>query len=335
MTDRQQIARRMVAPADLGLPDRPVGADAIASLRDGLAALGQRAHLLCAASTSIAAPPPDHVIQLRLAAFPATFTDEDRKKRSNGHWYIVDGGKLALHRNALDQLASAAGLSDVRDGCRVELLAPYHWHATHTVQLLTLEGSIRQISRSVEIDLRDGAPETAAYGEDERGRKGLNNARKFGLRTAQSKAANRAIRAALGLQSAYEPAQAEKPFVFPALVYVPPSDDPEIRRMIAAQRLGIAAALYGPAPAAAPSRPLVIDADLEDDFDADAAEAGVVEDDRDERPPTGELARPTKASTAALPTCRQCAAEITVAQANATDAVFGMPLCSAHTRGAR
>lgn len=328
-TTKQPLAAiQRVNPATLGLPQGPI--KDLSQVQD---ALGHAAHQRCnllAPVTRIEFIPPGFQIALRVVAFSDHFTQAQwNDDKSNGTWYRVDGGKLALHRSALDQLASAAGISSVGPGCSVELVEANYWRAKHTVSVRTFDGQRRQITRHVEVDLRDGSPEAQAAG------RGLKNARKFGSRLADSKAANRAIRAALGIQGAYTREQAQLPFVFPVLIWTPDPEDKEIARMTAAVELGIADQVYGRADGG--SAPLLADpGNVIDDDQLETLTAGANGRERERVPahPDDEpaWARDTPAAKAATPwpPCGACGAEITEALANQTEHLPGGPFCTAH-----
>jgi hypothetical protein len=77
-------------------------------------------------------------------------------------------------------------------------------------------------------------------------------ARRFGLRLAESKSMNAAIRN-LGIKAKYALEELKKPFVMFRCSYVPDMSDPDIKRMVAGQALSGAGLLYGQtAPAGAP-----------------------------------------------------------------------------------
>ena len=342
MTDNNQpmTAIQRVDPQSLGLPSRPI--DDIDLLQDCLAIAATRNCNLLAPVTRIQYIPTGYQIAMRVVAFPSQFSQADRDAKSNGAFYMVDGGKLALHRSALDQLASAAGISSVADKCHVELVEVFHWRARHTVSMRTFDGARREITRHLEIDLRDGSPEAMAAG------KGLKNARKFGSRLADSKCANRAVRAALGIQGAYTKEKAALPFVFPVLIYTPNLSDPVIQRMQAAAEFGIAESVFGPAATERVdpgSAPLLADPDNQIDADelerlnAGGRERVPVEQHRTADPQQRTVAHPDddpdwaaqkRQAMNPWPPCGACGRDIDEAQANQTEHLAGGPFCPDH-----
>lgn len=277
-----------IDPSELGLPNQPV--IDTHEVNNSLAqALEQGCNVL-SPLTQINYIPPDHVIQIRVIYCPLE-GGWDNGGRSNGTWYQVDGGKIALHRAALEQLASAAGLSDVPELCSVVNVegSPYYWRATHTVKMKTIDGTDRLVKRSVGLDLRDGSSELGGASS-----KRIANMRKFGERQAETKAASRAIRAALGIKGGYTKQEALRPFVLPTLVWRPDMSDPEIKRMVAAKQLGVINELFG------------------------AQEQSRIE--RLNNTPAAQGAPP----------CETCGVALTDEQANRSIDAVGAPLCAEH-----
>lgn len=231
--------------------------------------------------------PPDHRLTIRLVRFPIADLDadyrayldraskrEDGPRRwdddhpnTNGVWFLTDDGNPALTRASLDRLGQAAGLRDAPQYCRRvdDGKRPWYWRYAHGVRVKGLDGQYRVIVREKELDLSDevcvdfkGKPWSAA-------RKA--RAREHGAQVCQSKAANRAVRAALGVRGSYSWVEARRPFAVPVMMWTPP-DDPEVRRMVAAVELGL---IGGPGSMATKPAPAgeVIDAEYEghdDDF---------------------------------------------------------------------
>jgi hypothetical protein len=251
MGNNQEIQPLTIEPRRLGLP---AGPQAVASdVSDCLLRAGAHANVL-APAMQIDFLPPDHVISFAVLLFPidgiSTYRGQGgemaSKQQSNGIWYATDGGGLAMHRSALDMLAQAAGITWVHNECgrTDDRGEPFIWAYRMTCEIKGIDGRTRRVSREYELDLRGGdggmSPAASKAGN------GLRNARIHGAQLAESKASNRAVRAALGLR-AYTVAEARRPFVIPVLRWVPDSSDPEIRRMIAAKELGVIGEIYGSA----------------------------------------------------------------------------------------
>lgn len=250
---------KMVRLDNVGLPVQPV-AD-IAQVADAMLNARQRGFNVLAPTMRLQFMPPNHQISIRAVQFDATFNREQNQAKSNGSYYKVDGGNLALHGSSLAMLAAAAGISTTNTDTR--LVEPGLWRSIVTITMKGFDGQRRAITKSKIVDLRDGSPEIAGWSNQR-----IANARQHGAALAESKASNRAIRAALGLKGSYTPAEAAQPFVFPVLVWVPNLDDPEINRMVTAAELGLIDQVYGGGVASGP-----VVADVGNMIDAEAAPA--------------------------------------------------------------
>lgn len=242
-----------VQPEALGLPAHPVSN--VEDVTEALQSLSEsRGCVLLAPTTRIDYLPPDHVIAFRVVTFDTSPPPSGWNQRfaSNGTFYRTDSGKFALHKVAIDQLAQAAGLSWVPSECRrTDDGEPLRWEYRMTADMKGFDGKQRRITRTAEWDLREGSPHAIGMKPGQ-----LAMARRYGAAHAESRAANRVVRAALGLGS-YTLEESRLPFVFPVLMWVPPANDPEIRRMVAAKELGIVAEVFG----APRERVIVVDAE--------------------------------------------------------------------------
>ena len=102
-------------------------------------------------------------------------------------------------------------------------------------------------TRPVDVDGSDHwrtCPAKEQKPEEESGWPRVYQARQFIDRLAATKAMNAAIRK-LGVPTSMPEDRAAQPWVVMALVFDPPTDDPEVRRMLVAHALGSQAALYG------------------------------------------------------------------------------------------
>lgn len=181
--------------------------------------------------------------------------------------------KRGLSKALLDQLAAAAGLMPVPEGCRridsgrEPHLCAYRYEA----RLRDLDGQWRPSVATREIDLRDGSA-TVEQMEAQAKRSGkdisgaLAQQRAHIVSLAESKARNRAIRQALSLPAGYEPAALAKGvFIVVRASFIGRFGDAETDRAVAlmasAAALGISLppGLFGvslpPAPQAAPALP--------------------------------------------------------------------------------
>lgn len=327
---------RQVDPKTLGLPEQPV--DDVDEARKALGiAMHSGANVIGAPLMEITHLPPNHAIDFRVIFFDPRFTVQQKEDKSNGTWYITDGDKAGLHRSALDMIASAAGITTVDS--QVERVGPYIWNAKHTVRMKGLDGRMRTIVRSKELDLSDEA--TKGW-KDKRRKK----AREHGAQNAETKSANRAIRAMMGIKGGFTWDEAKMPFVFPVLLWQPPVDDPIINRMMAAKELGIVGELFGAMAeqdskvidtAAEPVPETKMIADNPDLSDPDAKPREKVPADG---PPTwaedeNPKAKMMEEEPPMGPQCANCKAEITVAVHDYSVKHFRKPLCRGCQREAR
>lgn len=250
---RPEPVIEVIDPVKVGLPARPV--TDLALINDALDTARARGWNVLAPVTRFQYLPPDHQVAIRVIQFNAAFTEADTAAKGNGTYYLTEG-KLSHGRAALDMLAATAGIGWDPAGCgrTDDGSEPFVWSWRMTALVKSMDGQIRPITRSKTIDLRAGSAETITV--KSRGRDQdpdiydwsparLAKAREHGAAMAESKAANRAIRAALGLSISYSQAQAAAPFVFPCLVYVFP-DTPQVQLLRAAVELGVVSQVFGP-----------------------------------------------------------------------------------------
>lgn len=166
-------------------------------------------------------------------------------------------GKVALGKVALDRIAAAAGVvwDPILSGRIDDGRDPHYCSFRAVGRVRDLDGTVREIFGTKELDLRDRSAEVARIEADAREGKDwratLRQMRAFILAHAETKARLRAIRS-LGIRTSYEKAEASKPFVIAKLMFTGASSDPVLRRefarMNAAAMLGGARALYGSTP---------------------------------------------------------------------------------------
>jgi hypothetical protein len=178
-------------------------------------------------------------------------------------------GKRGLGKAALDKIAGAAGISwDPMLSRRLDNGAhPYYCHYKAVGRVRDFDGTVRILQGEVEIDMREESPqveeirikaERKAKKENRQSDGGASQIlelRKFILRHAESKAKNRAIRS-LGVRTAFDAKELEKPFLVAKVQFTGQSDDPELRKVFAEKLADsftdAGRALYG-APLALPS----------------------------------------------------------------------------------
>lgn len=152
----------------------------------------------------------------------------------------LKAGERALAKVGLLKIASAAGISWVPEftGRTDDRKTLHYWEYRAVGVYIGFDGRPQTIEGTVEVDLRDGSAQMKGFTPGQ-----IDAARKSGLRQAESKAMNAAIRS-LGLRQKYTAKELEKPFVILRTSYIPDMSDPAVRHMVADRALSGASALY-------------------------------------------------------------------------------------------
>ena len=254
---RQTQVARVFNPETFGLPSVPV-TDPTAASQALAAARAARCHVL--GPLTIGSVPPGFAVAFRVVSF----AEHDYYEPERG------SGKFAHLRHALDALLAASGGSTDPEQCRRvdDRTIPYYWEYQAGVKVPSFDGGPpRRVIKTRILDLRDGAPEAEesmgkADDSPDRRAKKLRDKRKAGPAMCETKAMNRAIRAALGIRQSYGADERYKPFVCPVLVYQPDMTNPVVAEMAAAVHFGVVDQVYGGrtrAPLALPAPPIVDD----------------------------------------------------------------------------
>lgn len=191
-----------------------------------------------------------------------------KTKKVGDEWVPVE---VSLNKNALLKMLAARGVNvyptqRMDDGTRAN-----YWHVMAQGDVLEFDGMLRRLpAGSVEIDLRDGSAQIGGWSPDEWAKRArevegkvdrynkpakpeaingwtadrVMQARKFGLRLAETKALN-ALARNLGIRQTYTIDELKaKPFVIARPCFVPDTSDPEVRRMLTAAALGARNLMY-------------------------------------------------------------------------------------------
>lgn len=222
---------------------------------------------------------PGWTLTASLVRINTTINDDGQGPETyHDRGFMKSGDQRALNRVGLLKIATAAGIKwTPNTGRRDDGSERYLWQYFAEGLVDTPDGSYQIISGEVEIDLRDGSPQVGGWTpdawaalmqtnqklpKDQRkfaingwSDRRLQQARAMGLRLAESKAKNRAIRS-LGLQQVYSVQELAKPFVVFKASYVPDMSDPVVRQMVAQRALHGRQVLY-PSLRAVEATPLV------------------------------------------------------------------------------
>ncbi|RLE28291.1 MAG: hypothetical protein DRJ65_00250 [Acidobacteria bacterium] len=197
--------------------------------------------------------------------------------------YAISSGKFALTKNALNRIAAAANVSWIpeRSGQVDNWNDPRRvkYRAVGTIQ--DFNGRERVISGEKEIDLRGDADDPDSWGKElasiiqsaeRQSRDPMGQIRQERLHIisfAETKAKLRALREALAIKQGTTKEKICRPWVVPTLVADYDTSDPEIKRILVAQRLGAQSALYGGGGAAQPVAPQLAQGEIIDVEPAD------------------------------------------------------------------
>lgn len=178
------------------------------------------------------------------------------------HSYNVSG-KMGLNKQALETLAVAGGVLETRvRRLKQDELGPGEmWGYEATVVIRRSDGVAVPTSRTRTFN---GEAEKAQIEDDVRSAKWDGKYKfdteekvaaecrkrwlaelRFGPSKTESKAINRAIRAALQVPTSLKPADFAKPFLVIGYSFTPDYNDAEVKRMLVAAGLGATGALYG------------------------------------------------------------------------------------------
>jgi hypothetical protein len=204
------------------------------AVNTALANVAQRCHLLTPA-TNIGSLPEGCEIVLT-----AVTVDADRD------CYTPKGSQeCALKGTKLAEIGKALGVSWIPSECyRVDDgSSPYYCHYRVAGEYRAFDGQRVVITGEKQMDLRTGSATQLSLKDGE-----LAMQRTHILSHAESKAKYRAIRST-GLRHAYTRAELEKPFVCARIMFTGRTEDPELRKLFAADIsrsfMGGSQALYG------------------------------------------------------------------------------------------
>lgn len=156
-------------------------------------------------------------------------------------------GKLALTKNGLMKLASAAGLKvktkvveSSRDYVCMEAEISY----------LNASGVKQEAVGTYEIDMTVIEEEimNRPKSTEEAKRREILQFRRYKLQRCESGAINRGIRSVLSIKNTYTPQELAKPFAVPFVQFSPDFTDPDVKRAAIQNMSGAVGTLYGETP---------------------------------------------------------------------------------------
>jgi hypothetical protein len=236
----------------------------------------------------------DYIPEMHRVSFRTVVIDPTLRKVGSGDYVNEIGtdtyrdkkfcqeNERALTKTGILKLLRAAGIDVVRSQRTDDRKDALYAEWVVEIEIPELDGRRSRMTATRTIDLRPGSPQREKMTDKQAGQ-----AVQVILENAETKALLRAARAGLQLRQKYTIDELSKPFVIPVLVPDLDTSDPEIKRMVAANALGITEKLYGPPKAQAPARTIEVGGDevnvstgevIDDDHAADANAAAAAED---------------------------------------------------------
>lgn len=193
----------------------------------------EHAHILTPAVSFSDLPPQSALVASKICLNP--------DPKSGGDVYqdglFIKGEDVAIAKVGLSKIAQCAGISvdtERTDSRTVQ----FFWEVKATATWVGFDGTPQRCTGTVEYDLRDGSPRLKGFSAAQ-----IDQARKFGLAGAETRAINRAIRQ-FGVKQKYTKTEIQKPFVVVRVVFRPDMNDPVQRAIVTQQRMAGTTALY-------------------------------------------------------------------------------------------
>lgn len=119
-----------------------------------------------------------------------------------------------------------------------------YWKGEYDLDFEVVEEELRELHYNKSKNWHKSDEEKQAYIESSV-RRDMIFKRKHKIKLAETGAANRVIRAILGLKSAYTKAELAKPFTLIRIVFKPDYNDPEVKRQVTAAAISAMTGIYG------------------------------------------------------------------------------------------
>lgn len=169
-------------------------------------------------------------------------------------------GEVALAKIGLRKIAEGAGISitTTRTDPRTIL---FLWEFKAIATYRGIDGTVVTREATAEWDLRDGSPRLKGWRPDQ-----VSEGRKNGLRNAETRAINAAIRE-FGIKQKYTQQELAKPFLVIRVAWQPDPNSPDDMRLVGENAMRGTSTLYGGAalPAAHHAAGDVLDGDVVDE----------------------------------------------------------------------
>ena len=205
-------------------------------------------------------------------SFEDVYVNPDTAERECYHdAELMEPDQRAISGSSLARMAIAAGIVWLPKAQEIGTV-PNLWRYCAHGAVMGYDGSPQTITGTAEVDLRDGSAQIGGWTPSKWRGLAMRNSkllkrnpkaaiqqtihgwtdqrvlltRRHGLRVAETKAKNAAIRT-FGLKSTYTVEELSRPFVVCRVIYLPDMTDESVKKAVVAQALRGASVLYGPA----------------------------------------------------------------------------------------
>lgn len=190
----------------------------------------------------------------------------DPNPAKGGPGEVYDGlpflhdGEVALAKIGLRKIAEGAGISITTTRTDPRTI-PYLWEFKAIATYRGIDGTVVTREATAEWDLRDGSPRLKGWKPAQ-----VEEGRKNGLRNAETRAINAAIRE-FGIKQKYHQRELAKPFLVLRVAWQPDPNNPDDMRLVGENAMRGTSTLYG-----APSLSAHAHSNAGDIVDADVVE---------------------------------------------------------------
>lgn len=176
----------------------------------------------------------------------------DSNPAKGGPGEVYDGlpflqdSEVAIAKIGLRKIAEAAGISITTERTDPRAIQ-FLWEFKAIATWRGIDGTVVRREATAEWDLRDGSPRLKGWKPQQ-----IEEGRKNGLRNAETRAINAAIRE-IGIKQQYHRRELEKPFLVLRVAWQPDPNNPDDMRLVGENAMRGTSTLYGggalPAPA--------------------------------------------------------------------------------------
>ena len=151
---------------------------------------------------------------------------------------FLNDGEVAIAKIGLRKIAEGAGISVTTERTDPRTI-PFLWEFKAIATWRGIDGTVVRREATAEWDLRDGSPRLKGWSA-----KQIEEGRKNGLRNAETRAINAAIRE-IGIKQKYHRRELEKPFLVLRVAWQPDPNNPDDMRLVGENAMRGTSTLYG------------------------------------------------------------------------------------------